>query len=130
MKKIILIASCALIALAAAAPAAADNAAKNWKKSCSMCHGAKGQGGAMAKMDMGKDEWQKQYTDEQLTEATTKGEKAAGIKVSKKMPAYEGKLKDAEIKDLVTLMRGFGGKKADKAEKKASKKAEKQADKE
>ena len=41
----------------------------------------------------------KSMTDAQLTDAITKGKG--------KMPAYEGKLKDTEIKDLVAYIRSL-----------------------
>ena len=63
-----------------------------------MCHGADGKGGKMGTKDFGSPDV-KALTDAQLTEAITKGKG--------KMPAYEGKLKDTEIKDLVTYIRSL-----------------------
>ena len=88
-----------------ASPAAAQDAAATYKSKCAMCHGPDGKGSAMGtKMgahDFTSADVQKQ-TDEQLTEVITKGKG--------KMPAYEGKLKDTEIKDLVGYIRGLAKK--------------------
>ena len=83
-------------------PAVAQDAAATFKAKCAMCHGADGKGSAMGtKMgahDFTSADVQKQ-TDAQLTEIITKGKA--------KMPAYDGKLKDTEIKDLVAFIRGL-----------------------
>ena len=86
-------------------PAVAQDAAATYKAKCAMCHGPDGKGSAMGvKMgthDLTSDDVQKQ-TDAQLTETITKGKG--------KMPAYDGKLKDTEIKDLVAYIRGLAKK--------------------
>ena len=80
----------------------AQDAAATFKAKCAMCHGADGKGSAtglkMGAHDFTSADVQKQ-TDAQLTETITKGKG--------KMPAYDGKLKDTEIKDLVTYIRGL-----------------------
>jgi len=81
-------------------PAFAD-AAANYKAKCAMCHGADGKGDTPAGKKMGvhdfaSDEVQK-ASDADLIAATTKGKN--------KMPAYGGKLSDAEIKDLIGYVR-------------------------
>jgi len=90
--------ACGLIA-ACAAPAYADDAAATYKAKCAMCHGPDGKGTA-AGTKMGVHDFAspevKAETDAQLTELITKGKG--------KMPAYGGKLKDTEIKDLVTYI--------------------------
>jgi len=82
--------------------ATAQDAAGTYKAKCAMCHGADGKGSPtglkMGAHDFTSDDVQKQ-TDAQLTEIITKGKN--------KMPAYEGKLKDTEIKDLVAFIRGL-----------------------
>jgi mono/diheme cytochrome c family protein len=78
--------------------AVAQDAAATYKAKCAMCHGADGKGGKMGTKDFASPEIKSQ-TDAQLTEAITKGKG--------KMPAYEGKLKDTEIKDLVTYIRSL-----------------------
>jgi cytochrome c6 len=79
-------------------PAVAQDAAATYKAKCVMCHGADGKGGKMGTRDFGSAEV-KAETDAQLTEIITKGKG--------KMPSYDGKLKDDEIKGLVTYIRGL-----------------------
>ncbi|HKH99504.1 MAG TPA: cytochrome c [Candidatus Sulfotelmatobacter sp.] len=85
--------------------AAAQDAAGTFKAKCAMCHGADGKGSPiglkMGARDFTSADVQKQ-TDAQLTETITKGKN--------KMPAYDGKLKDTEIKDLVAFIRGLAKK--------------------
>ena len=81
------------------APAAAQDAAGTYKAKCAMCHGPDGKGGKMGTRDFASPEV-KAETDAQLIEIITKGKPP-------KMPAYEGKLKDTEIKDLVAYIRGL-----------------------
>lgn len=78
--------------------AVAQDAAATFKAKCAMCHGTDGKGGKMGTRDFGSPEV-KAESDAQLTEIITKGKG--------KMPAYEGKLKDDEIKGLVTYIRGL-----------------------
>jgi cytochrome c6 len=80
--------------------AAADIAA-NYKTKCIMCHGADGKGNtaagkAMGARDFASPEVQKE-SDAELIAITTKGKN--------KMPAYGGKLSDADIKDLIGYIR-------------------------
>ena len=85
--------------------AVAQDAAGTYKAKCAMCHGADGKGSPiglkMGAHDLTSADVQKE-TDAQLTETITKGKN--------KMPAYEGKLKDTEIKDLVAFIRGLAKK--------------------
>ena len=96
--------ACGLIAVCTSS-AVAQDAAATYKAKCAMCHGPDGKGSAMGtKMgahDFTSADVQKQ-TDAQLTEIITKGKA--------KMPAYDGKLKDTEIKDLVGFIRGLAKK--------------------
>ena len=89
--------ACGLFAVGASR-AAAQDAAATYKARCAMCHGADGKGGKMGTKDFASPEVKSQ-TDAQLAEAITKGKG--------KMPSYEGKLKDTEIKDLVTYIRSL-----------------------
>ena len=82
--------------LAWSTPALAD-AAANYKAKCAMCHGADGKGATpmgpkLGVHDLTSADVQKQ-SDSDLIATTTKGKN--------KMPAYGGKLSDAEIKDLI-----------------------------
>lgn len=79
-------------------PAVAQDAAATYKAKCAMCHGPDGKGGKMGTRDFASPEV-KAETDAQLTEIITKGKG--------KMPSYEGKLKDTEIKDLVAHIRSL-----------------------
>lgn len=78
--------------------AAAQDAAATYKAKCAMCHGPDGKGGKMGTRDFASPEV-KAESDAQLTDIISKGKG--------KMPAYAGKLKDTEIKDLVTYVRTF-----------------------
>lgn len=93
--------ACSAVAMCTSA-AAAQDAASTYKAKCAMCHGPDGKGSAMgAKMgvhDFTSADVQKE-TDAQLTEIISKGKN--------KMPAYDGKLKDTEIKDLVAYIRSL-----------------------
>jgi cytochrome c6 len=82
--------------------AAADGAAI-YKAKCAMCHGADGSGAtpmgkSMKLRDLRSPEVQKQ-TDAELTKWTADGKG--------KMPAYKGKLTDAEISAVVAHMRSL-----------------------
>ena len=90
-------------------PAFADNAAteKLWKTKCQSCHAADGSGNTPAgkkvgARDLRAPEIQKQ-SDAELFEITKKGKD--------KMPAYDKKLTDEQIKDLVAYVRELGKKK-------------------
>ena len=101
--KAVLVASLAFGLIATcASPAFADDTAATYKAKCAMCHGPDGKGSAagtkMGVRDFGSAEV-KAESDAQLTDLITKGKG--------KMPAYSGKLKDTEIKDLVTYIRGL-----------------------
>ena len=91
--------ACGLTAFCSS-PAVAQDAASTYKAKCTMCHGADGKGGKMGTKDFASPDTQK-LTDAQLAEAISKGKPP-------KMPGYEGKLKDTEIRDLVTYIRGLG----------------------
>ncbi len=91
---LLMLLACGLIA-ASASPAVAQDAAATFKAKCAMCHGADGKGGKMGTRDFASPEV-KAETDAQLTDIISKGKG--------KMPAYTGKLKDTEIKDLVTYI--------------------------
>jgi len=93
--------ACGVIAICSVS-AAAQDAAATYKAKCAMCHGPDGKGGKMGTKDFASADVQG-MSDAQLTEAITKGK-------APKMPAYEGKLKDTEIKDLVAYVRSLGKK--------------------
>lgn len=96
----------AVLALSAAPLAQADGAA-TFKAKCAACHAADGSGDsptgkAMKVGDLRSADVQK-LTDAQLTDIITNGKA--------KMPAYKGKLTDAQIKELVGTIRDLAKKK-------------------
>jgi len=98
MKHVLLaLLACGLFAVCTSS-AVAQDAAGTYKAKCAMCHGADGKGGKMGTRDFASPEV-KAESDAQLAEIITKGKG--------KMPSYDGKLKDTEIKDLVTYIRGL-----------------------
>jgi cytochrome c6 len=87
-----------VIALALPPLAAGQSGADTFKAKCAMCHGADGSGKAsMGTKDMGSADIQK-MSDADLTGDITNGKPP-------KMPAYKGKLSDAQIKELVSYIR-------------------------
>ncbi|HZR66516.1 MAG TPA: cytochrome c [Terriglobales bacterium] len=75
-----------------------------YKSKCAMCHGVDGKGQTpvgqkLGAHDFASAEVQKQ-SDADLAQIIQKGKN--------KMPAYDGKLKPEEIKDLVGYIRKFG----------------------
>ena len=73
-----------------------------WKAKCASCHGANGEGkSAMKTPDMSLPATQKQ-TDAQLKTTISDGKKDKST-----MPAYKGKLTDAEMDSLVQYIRTF-----------------------
>ncbi|MFY9753611.1 MAG: cytochrome c [Candidatus Acidiferrales bacterium] len=88
------------------APARADDAAGTFKTKCAMCHGPDGSGNtatgkALQVRDLSSAGVQGQ-SDAQLIDIVTNGKA--------KMPAYKGKLTDAQIKGLVAYIRSLAKK--------------------
>ncbi len=69
-----------------------------YKTKCAGCHGANGEGKAGMKTKAMKE--YASLSDAQLTDAITNGKKS-----TPPMPAYKGKLTDAQIKDLVAAIK-------------------------
>jgi len=95
-------AAVALLATMFVAPAFAQGpGADTYKAKCAMCHGADGLAatpmGKSMKIASFKDPSQVSASDAQLIASTTSGKG--------KMPAYTGKLTDAQIKDVVAYIR-------------------------
>ena len=91
------------VLLAGALPAAAaDDAAALYKSKCQICHGADGKG-APAGQKMGAKDFQSpevaKQTDAELIKVTKEGKG--------KMPKYDGKLTDDQIKQLVKYIRSL-----------------------
>lgn len=104
------------VVLPAATAGAADPAMgmKISEKRCAKCHGANGKGDGpglkQIKADVTPADWtnaavMSKWKDEELVKIIKEGGKASGK--SKLMPAYKGKLSDAEIADLVAYIRSL-----------------------
>lgn len=102
-------------AAAAPAPAAKPDGAKIFAAKCTTCHGKDGKGSAaMAKMYKLKDPSilnlsVTKKTEAELVKTITNGEQ--------KMPAFKGKLKDAEIAAVAGYVHGLGAAEAPKPAK-------------
>jgi cytochrome c6 len=100
MKAVLSMAAVALVAALAVPAMAQDDAATLYKQKCATCHAADGTGSAAGKK-MGvkdfKDPSLVKQSDEDLIKVTKEGKG--------KMPKYEGKLTDEQIKDLVKYIR-------------------------
>jgi mono/diheme cytochrome c family protein len=91
-------ASVLLLAASFAVPVFAQgDAAANYKAKCAMCHAADGTGNKAMKVASFKAPEMVKASDAQLITSTKDGKG--------KMPAYTGKLTDAQIKDLVAYIR-------------------------
>ncbi len=97
----------AALVLAIAAPTRAQDGGAVFKAQCAVCHAPDGSGSTdtgkqLGIKDLRSDEVQKQ-TDAQLTDSITNGKGTT-------MPAYKGKVTDAQIKGLVGYIRGLAKK--------------------
>ena len=94
----VLLLICGLALPAADAP---DGAAL-FKDKCSMCHGAEGKGfPAIKTPDFTDPKVQASMTDKEMTEVIKNGKKGTP------MPAFADKLKEEEIKALITFIRSL-----------------------
>ena len=91
----------AIFAFAAVTASYAQDAAAIYKSKCQVCHGADGAGDTTMGKKLGTKDFHApevaKMTDTELFDITKKGKA--------KMPAYDGKLTDAQIKDLVKYIR-------------------------
>lgn len=85
-----------LLALALPPIAAAESGADLYKSKCAGCHGADGSKSMMGSKPLNSADVQG-MSDAQLEEVITNGK-------GKMMPAYKGKLTDAQIKELATYI--------------------------
>jgi mono/diheme cytochrome c family protein len=94
------IAMTVLLVASVAAPAFAQTGADTYKSKCLMCHAADGSGNTPAGKSMKALPFDSpdilKLSDADLIAATKKGKG--------KMPAYDGKLTDAQIKDVVAYI--------------------------
>jgi mono/diheme cytochrome c family protein len=84
------------MALVIPSTAFAESAADIYKAKCAMCHGADGSKSMMGSKPLSGADVQN-MSDADLTAVITNGKG--------KMPAYKGKLTDAEISDMVKYIR-------------------------
>lgn len=96
MKKLLVV----LIVAGLSSIASAQGLSSNdvYKTKCAGCHGANGEGKAGMKTKAMKE--YASLSDAELTDAITNGKKS-----TPPMPAYKGKLTDAQIKDLVAAIK-------------------------
>jgi mono/diheme cytochrome c family protein len=104
LRRSLALASSALLLAAAFAPAASA-ASETFSTYCAVCHGDDGKaqtekGKEKGARDFTNKKWQKSVDDERLEKSIVNGKG--------KMPAFKGKLEDAQIKDLVKEVRSFG----------------------
>jgi len=92
-----------VLALAMSASAAAQDAAALYKTKCASCHAADGSGDT----PVGKKLGVKSFSDPEVAKSTDAAWIDATKKGKGKMPAYDGKLTDDQIKDLATFIRGL-----------------------
>jgi mono/diheme cytochrome c family protein len=91
-----------LLAASLAGPALAQApGADTYKAKCAMCHGADG----LAATPMGKTMKILSFKDPSMVKATDAQFIASTTNGKGKMPAYKGKLTDAQIKDLISYIR-------------------------
>jgi len=102
MKQGIRMAAVILLAASIAGPAFAQApGADTYKAKCAMCHGADG----LAATGMGKSMNIKSFKDPSQVKATDAELIASTTDGKGKMPAYKGKLTDAQIKDVISFIR-------------------------
>lgn len=95
----------ASVLLVAASLSAADGA-DIYKSKCSMCHGADGKGfAAIHTPDFTDPKVQASISDKQMEEIINNGKKGTA------MPAFKGKLKEDEIKDVIKYIRSLNSEK-------------------
>ncbi len=102
MTQILRAAAMILLSASIAAPAFAQSSGvANYKAKCAMCHGSDGQATSPMAKNMKilsfKAPAMVKASDAQLIGSTTNGKG--------RMPAYKGKLSDAQIKDVVAYIR-------------------------
>jgi mono/diheme cytochrome c family protein len=90
-----------LLAVLIAAPAFAQGAGADTYKKCVNCHGADG----LAATPMGKALKVLSFKDPAMVKASDAQFIASTTDGKNKMPAYKGKLTDAQIKDVIAYIR-------------------------
>jgi cytochrome c6 len=91
------------VVLGTAKTSMAQSAADLYKGKCQVCHGADGKGNTPMGPKLGVRDFHSpevaKESDQELFDITKKGKN--------KMPGYDGKLTDDQIKDLVKYIRGL-----------------------
>jgi mono/diheme cytochrome c family protein len=101
MKMLVSMAALSLVAVMAVPAIAQDDADALYKSRCQACHGPDGKGDTPAGKKLGVKDFHSpdvsKMSDQELAEFTKKGKD--------KMPAYDKKLTDDQIKQLITYIR-------------------------
>jgi len=92
--------ACLVTLLAAGTVSFAQDAAATYKAKCQMCHGATG----MADTPAGKSTKARPFTDPEVMKMSDDDLIAVTTNGKNKMPAYKGKLTDAQIKDVIAYI--------------------------
>ncbi len=100
MKLLLTIAAASLLAVSASPVLGQGAGAATYKAKCQMCHGADGQPTAA-----GKSMKAMPFNSPELKKASTASLIASVTNGKNKMPAYAGKLTDAQIKEVVGYVR-------------------------
>lgn len=93
----------AAMVLLSARVSAQDGGEKVYKAKCATCHGPDGAGATPA----GKATKARDFCSDEVKKETDEEWTAIIVKGKNKMPAYDKKLTDAEIKDVVAYIRGL-----------------------
>ena len=103
--KLLLFSSAMIVALfLLITPAKSQSAGEPvYKAKCASCHGADGVGATPA----GKATKARDFCSDEVKKGTDEEWTTIILKGKNKMPAYDKKLTDAEVKDLVAYIRGF-----------------------
>ena len=83
--------------------AAQDAGGKIYKTKCASCHGADGKGDTPA----GKATKARDFCSEEVTKETDEEWTAILLKGKNKMPAYDKKLSESEVKEVVAYIRSL-----------------------
>ena len=92
--------ACFVSLLAAGTASFAQDGAATYKSKCQMCHGATG----MADTPAGKSTKARPFNDPEVTKMSDADLIAVTTNGKNKMPAYKGKLTDAQIKDVIAYI--------------------------
>jgi mono/diheme cytochrome c family protein len=103
LSRILMLLLAAAVVLGTSRMSVAQDAADLFKTKCVSCHGADGKGDTAIGKKLGVRDFQSaeviKETDDELFDITKKGKN--------KMPAYDGKLTDDQIKGLVKYIRSL-----------------------